>query len=132
MKKTNPMPLAERLKKAGRDGTGSSAVFRLPLDAYLCGWDELLGGSRFMEKYRQEAGKYASFICGECTLSEAVAFSGELPPVERLELLDGILIEPAAAWNEADSGKTKKEEKHEPEHHNARHRKRNQCRADDI
>lgn len=112
MGKTNQISLAERLQRAGRDSAAASAVFRLPLDAYFYGWDELLGGSRFMEKYRQEKEKYASLIYGECTLSEAVGFSDELPPVERLELLASILIEPVAAWSVADSsGKTIKEEK---------------------
>ena len=100
MEKANQIPLEERLQKAGRDSSGSSAIFLLPLDAYLYEWDKLLGGSRFSEMYGQEIQGYACLVGGGCSLSEAVAFSDELPPTERLELLAGILVEPFAAWLE--------------------------------
>lgn len=99
MEKTKQIPLEERLQRAGRDSSGSSAIFRMPLDAYLFEWDKLLGGSRFSEMYGQEIQGYASLF-GGCSLSEAVAFSDELPPIERLEVLAGILLEPFASWHE--------------------------------
>lgn len=100
MGKTNQMPLEERLQRAGRDSSGSSAIFLVPLDAYLYGWDGLLGGSRFAKMYGQEIQGYVALFGGGCSLSEAVAFSDELPLVERLELLAAILVEPFAAWSE--------------------------------
>lgn len=100
MGKTNQMPLEERLQKAGQDNSASSAIFLLPLATYLYEWDKLLGGSRFAEMYGQEIQEYASLFGGECSLSEAVAFSDELPPIERLELLARILVEPFAVWSE--------------------------------
>lgn len=100
MGKTNQIPLEERLRKAGWDSYGSSAIFLLPLDTYLYEWDKLLGGSRFSEMYGQKIQEYASLFGGGCSLSEAVAFSDELPPIEWLELLAAILVEPFAAWSE--------------------------------
>ncbi len=99
MGKTNRIPLEERLQRAGWDDSGSSAIFFVPLDVYCCEWDKLLGGSHFTEMYGQELQGYASLFDGECSLSEAVAFSDELPPMERLELLTAILVELFAAWS---------------------------------
>lgn len=99
MGKTNQIPLEERLQKAGWDDSGSHAIFFVPLDAYCCEWDKLLGGFRFTEMYGQEIQGYASLFGGGCSLSEAVAFSDELPAMERLELLTAILVEPFAAWS---------------------------------
>ena len=132
MGKINLIPLEERLQKAGRDSPGYSAIFPLPLDSYFYGWDELLGGSRFMEMYSQEIRRYVPpFDVGEkCTILEALAFSAELPPVERLELLAKILVEPFAAWEEKNQEKkNERRNRHESENNNARHCERNQCRA---
>lgn len=100
MGKTNQIPLEERLQKAGWDSSRSSAIFLLPLETYLYEWDKLLGDSRFSEVYGQKIQGYASLFGRGCSLSEVVAFSDELPPIERLELLAGILVEPFAAWSE--------------------------------
>ena len=131
MGKMNKIPLEERLQKAGRDSPGYSAIFPLPLEAYLYGWDGLLGGSRFAEMYKQEIQRYFSLFGEICTLSEAVALLPPFEGIEQLELLAGILVEPFAAWSEKNREKKNQEEKngrrnrHEPENNNARYCERN-------
>lgn len=126
MGKMNKIPLEERLRKAGRDSSGCSAVFPLQLETYFYSWDRLLGGSRFAEMYRQEILSYFSFFGEACNVSEAVALLPPFEEIEQLELLAGILVEPFAAWSEKNrEEENERRDRHEPENNNARNCERN-------
>lgn len=94
--RNNKIPLEERLKRAGKNSGDFQSAFKMSVDSYFYGWDEIMGGSYFESIYEHRICSLVNVSNLEIQLSSLIACSEEIDAVERLELLYRILIEPFA------------------------------------